>query len=146
MKKVATLFLILGISGFFAYSESASPTCPVGTKLATSSSPDYMKIGSITIAGNEEDCDYVINRDCSAEPFHETDIAWCGSNNLRCALLPGRYRLMERYITCTYRCNNGASYTKRYYQTEVDLVGCCAVWPPIPILPSKDEKKIYHIY
>jgi hypothetical protein len=104
-----------------------------------------MDEGGSVIQGNEENCDYVINRDCNAEPFHDTDITWCGVINWRCAFLPGRYMLQERYITCTYRCNNGTVYTMRHYETRVELIGCCGVWPPLPA-EREERRGKKHIY
>lgn len=89
---------------------------------------------SFVASGSEEDCDYVINRDCTAEPFHNTDIVWC-SSHYYCAFFPALHVLQERYITCTYRCNNGTTYTMEHYDTRVSIQGCCS------FIPSGDDNE-----
>jgi len=96
--------------------------------LAVGASPSPYGLRGAAPQGKPEACDRVVHADCQTGMWTSTDREWCGFS-LACTFnLPpfsGHFVEQERETVCRFRCENGYTYTKTYYERRALRIGCC---------------------
>ena len=79
-------------------------------------------------SGKPAACDRVINMDCQPGMWTSTDREWCGFSWACAFNLPpfsAHFVEQEKTTVCHFRCENGYTYTRSYYERRALRVGCC---------------------